>query len=305
MPLIAHLNKFARLLPPSRYKAVLGRLITDRLLSSSVSTVTEVPMLAGHRLLLDPRSRTEGGPFWNGERDEEDVAFLKACLQPGDTVFDVGANVGMITIPLGCRLAALGSGEMFAFEPIEANYERLTANIQLNGLKDIVRAFHVALGDAEGTLELSVETRRGSQTGNAIASKIVGEREGYTRISCLLTQLDTLVENQGITKVDVMKVDIEGAEMLFLNGAVKCIETHRPMIFGEFNAGLMPNFGHSFLDVFAFFKARDYRGFGFANALLPHELIDPSPSTGNAFFVANEKADFLLKRIADARSQIK
>lgn len=303
MPLIASLNKFARFLPPGRQKAVVGRLITDHLIPASKPTVTEVPMRAGHRMLLDPRSRTEGGPFWNGEFDEDDVAFFRACIQPGDTVFDVGANVGLISIPLGCHLASLGSGQLISFEPIKANYERLMANIKLNGLENIARVYNVALGDHEGTLEISMETRHGSQTGNAIASDIVGDGKNFIRNSCTLTRLDTLAAQQGIAKVDFMKVDIEGAEMLFLNGGAGFIAAHRPTIYGEFNSGLMPKFGHSFLDVYAFFKERRYRAFAFADALLPDELTNPGPSTGNAFFVAEEKAEILLQRVAAARAK--
>ncbi len=244
-----------------RNKAVVGRLITDHLIPTSNTTVTEVPMRAGHRMLLDPRSRTEGGPFWNGEFDEDDVAFFRAAIQPGDTVFDVGGNVGLISIPIGCHLKALGSGELISFEPIKANYERLTANMKLNGLEKIARAYNVALGDHEGTLEISMESRHGAQTGNAIASDIVGDAEGFTRNSCTLIRLDTLAAQEKIAKVDFMKVDIEGAEMLFLNGGAGFITAHRPTIYGEFNSGLMPKFGHSFLDVYGFFKERKYRCF--------------------------------------------
>jgi FkbM family methyltransferase len=303
MPLIASLNKFARLLPPGRNKAAVGRLITDHLIPASNATVTEVPMRAGHRMLLDPRSRTEGGPFWNGEFDEDDIAFFRASIQPGDTVFDVGANVGLISIPIGCHLASLGSGQLISFEPVKTNYERLTANIKLNGLEKIARAYNIALGDHEGTLEISLETQHGAQTGNAIASSIVGDEKGFTRVSCTLTRLDTFAEQQGIPKVDFMKVDIEGAEVLFLNGAAGFITAHRPTIYGEFNSGIMPKFGHSFLDVYGFFKERNYRAFGFADTLLPHELTDPSPSTGNAFFVAEEKAESLLQRVTAARAK--
>lgn len=305
MPLLASLNRFARMLPPGRHKAVVGRLITDYLVGSGKSTVTEVPMLAGHKMLLDPRSRTEGGPFWNGEFDEDDVAFFRAGIQPGDTVFDVGANVGLISIPIGCHLKALGSGKLICFEPIPPNYARLTANIKLNGLENIARAYNVALGDQEGTLEISLETRSGAETGNAIQSKIVGDAKGFTRHSCTLTRLDTFAAKEGISKVDFMKVDIEGAEMLFLNGGAEFISAHRPTIYGEFNAGLMPQFNHSFRDVYDFFKARNYRAFGFSDVLTPSELIDPSPSTGNAFLVAEEKAEILLKRVAEAKAKLK
>jgi len=303
MPLIASLNKFARMLPPARSKAAVGRLITDHLIPSTNSTVTEVPMRAGHRMLLDPRSRTEGGPFWNGEFDEDDVDFFRAVIQPGDTVFDVGANVGLISIPIGCHLKSLGSGQLICFEPIKTNYERLTANIKLNGLEQIARAYNVALGDHEGILEISVETRHGAQTGNAMATRIVRDEKNFTRNSCTLTRLDTFAAQEKIAKVDFMKVDIEGAEMLFINGGADFITAHRPTIYGEFNSGLMPEFGHSFLDVHAFFKERQYRAFGFADALLPSELTNPSPTTGNAFFVAEEKAEILLQRVSAAKAK--
>ena len=298
MPLLASLNKFARLLPPGRKKAVVGRLVTDHLIPYSKTTVTEVPMRAGHRMLLDPRSRSEGGPFWNGIFDEDDVEFFRAAIQPGDIVFDVGANVGLISIPIGCHLKALGSGELISFEPIPTNHARLTANMKLNGLEKIARAYNVALGDHEGTLEISMESKHGGKTGNAIASDILDDEKGYIRYVCTLIRLDTLAEKEKIAKVDFMKVDIEGAEMLFLNGATGFITSHRPTIYGEFNSGLMPKFGHSFLDVHAFFKARQYRAFAFVASMVPMELTDFTSTTGNAFFVAEEKADALLERVA-------
>jgi hypothetical protein len=71
------------------------------LVHGQMNSVAEIQMLDGSRMLLDARSRTEAGPFWNGEYDQDDIDFFKVCIDSGDTVFDVGANVGLITIPLG------------------------------------------------------------------------------------------------------------------------------------------------------------------------------------------------------------
>jgi FkbM family methyltransferase len=75
---------------------------------------------------------------------------VSACLSAGDDVLDIGANVGLWSVQLGRRLAALG-GRVWAFEPVATNFARLERNVLLNGLgRTKVTTIRTALGDEEG-----------------------------------------------------------------------------------------------------------------------------------------------------------
>ena len=64
-----------------------------------------------------------------------------------------------------------------------------------------------------------------------------------------LARLDDLVDELALPPPDVVKIDVEGAEVAVLRGARRTLATSRPVIVGEFNSGLMPTFGTTFLDV--------------------------------------------------------
>lgn len=255
------------------------------------------------RLLLDTRSRTEAEAFWTGEHDRDDIDFFKVCTSFGTTCFDVGANVGLITIPLARYLQANGGGRVIAFEPVTPNFNRLQEVVQLNQLQEIVSLHNVALGDEEGEIEMALETQHGAATGNAVMSKISNDLSGQTIYKSRITRLDDFVIEHGIDHVDFIKVDIEGAEVLFLRGGANFLTKCRPIIYGEFNSGMMPQFGHTFLDAVELIRPWDYRVFGFKDRLRPMEILEPKAGIGNVFLVPSEKADELLQRMTLAREK--
>lgn len=66
------------------------------LMGASGAYPAEITMREGCRILLDPRRRTEADAYSNGIREPNTLAFLKACVAPGNTVFDIGANIGLL-----------------------------------------------------------------------------------------------------------------------------------------------------------------------------------------------------------------
>lgn len=307
MSLLSPLSRILRSFPPSRNKARLGRIVTKMLIHGRMNSVAEVRLLDGSRMLLDARSRTESGAFWNGEHDRDDIDFFKVCMTMGNAVFDVGANVGLIAIPLARFLRDNGGGTLMAFEPVKANFDRLVDAIHLNELDQIATAFDVALGDEEGEIEMALETRnkwqKGSLTGNAVIRKGMKEASQYSISRARIARLDAFARGNGIDRVDFIKVDIEGAELMFLRGGVDFLSRHRPIIYGEFNFPMMPQYNHTFLDVVDLIKPWRYRIFAFGGRLLPVEVLQPTIGIGNIFLVPEEKAVELLRRVEVARQK--
>jgi FkbM family methyltransferase len=127
-------------------------------------------------------------------------------LRDGDTFFDVGANIGTVTIPV----AATGLAECLAFEPEPRTAARLAENAALNGL-DNVMVVEAAMWSAGGTVGLSA----GGPVGTGTHTVVERQGEGVTSIAA--TTIDA-IRARG-RPPDVVKLDVEGAELEVLRGA--------------------------------------------------------------------------------------
>jgi FkbM family methyltransferase len=241
------LAALGRATPNFRGKGTLARALHTRLRAAALARdpMREVTMRDGSRARWDLRDDAEAMACWLGEADDDVRDALLARVKPDATVFDVGANVGWWTVPLARRLAR-GGGRVVAFEPVPANRARLEWAIAANAVGAQVQVAAVALGDAPGELGMwlkSEETGAGSGT----AALVTGDGPSHLRVP--VVTLDAWTAEQGLTRCDLMKLDIEGAELMMLRGAERFIAATRPLIFGEFEAYWLSTFGATFVDV--------------------------------------------------------
>lgn len=161
------------------------------------------------------------------------LAALKTLIRPGDVVYDVGANIGLYT---RFCLTAFGAGRVVAFEPMTDNRKQLEQNVDLGGLRDKVKVLPFALSDADGVQDLQVDDLSSASavlsvvTGNEAAQ---GRRQyGFAAKSESVTcrRLDSVLAAGDLPRPDVIKVDIEGAEDLFLAGAADCLARSSPRL---------------------------------------------------------------------------
>ncbi|MBX7118750.1 MAG: FkbM family methyltransferase [Gemmatimonadaceae bacterium] len=256
MSLYDVLAALARATPNVRGKGSLARALHRRLGPAAIARdpMREVTMRDGSRARWDLRDEAEALACWLGEADD---AVRDALLRmvPSDAVIaDVGANVGWWTVPLARRVGPRG-GRVLAFEPVPANRARLEWAIAANAVGAHVTVAPVALGAEPGTLGMwlkSAETGAGSGT----AALVTGDGPAHLTVPVL--RLDDWAEQQGVTRCDLMKLDIEGAELLMLRGAERFIARTRPLIFGEFEAYWLTTFGATFLDVAAWAGRNGY-----------------------------------------------
>jgi FkbM family methyltransferase len=234
-------------------------------------------------LWLRPADRTASEAFWSGRYEDGLTNFLLALLEPGMTVVDAGANVGMIGLRLADQIRRLGSGHVFLVEPVPANACLLTASVQSNQLEDFCTVCEVGLADSAGSATLLVESR-GARSGNAgvwaLAKRrrgltptaidaglwsLAGRRRSLTPTAITLRTLDDLVRDAGEPTIDLLKLDVEGAELSLLHGARRSIERSRPLIFGEFHPDLMSLHRSTFVDVMDFLAPIGYRAFAISS----------------------------------------
>jgi len=193
----------------------------------------------GLRLLLDTDEEQQRQIFWGGAYESHVVAALTSALPAGGVALDVGANIGSIALSVAqtCRRAQK-SVTIHAFEPLSRNYERLTSNVDLNGLADSVRCHKLALGASSGALLLRYTEQTVGVSAVAVVcdSVEIAPIQGWHTEGVAIKTLDEWTQEVGIGRLDAIKIDIEGAEPLFFRGGVATIQRFRPVIFGEFNA---------------------------------------------------------------------
>jgi len=137
----------------------------------------------------------------------------------GWIVVDVGAHMGFYTL----RTAALvgPSGKVIAVEPDDCNYAILKRNIERCNLTNVT-AINAALSDRDGVARLVISDW--ASTGRVlIQSEAQSDSRSRTR-AIRTMRLDTLMREVGIETVDLVKIDVEGGEMLVLKGAKECLE---------------------------------------------------------------------------------
>jgi FkbM family methyltransferase len=117
-------------------------------------------------MLVDLRSNTEFHTYYLGD-DTEEIRSVQQLITPDSAVIDVGANIGFWSIPLARHLK--GRNCLHAFEPVPANFRRLTDNIKRNALDGTVHLHERGLSDQNGSLQISLreDFANGAGTGNA------------------------------------------------------------------------------------------------------------------------------------------
>jgi FkbM family methyltransferase len=149
------------------------------------------------------------------------INFLRALAGRGRTFVDVGSHIGFYSMGL-----APGFNKVVAFEPSRFQYGWLTRNRALNDYAHVA-CEHVALGDTRGEATLNVLSYEGGL--NSLSPEVAA---GHTIIDRYTVPVE-LLDDRGMTDVDLMKIDVEGFEIPVLRGAQKTIDTSRPVILIE------------------------------------------------------------------------
>jgi len=239
-----------RVLPSFKGKTRLIRLINRALLMVGINPVIECQFLDQTRFVVDLRSRTEAVPCYLGNYDQKTQKFATSLVKEGSVVLDVGANIGFFAVPLARVVGE--SGKLFCFEPLPSNFSRLKENLKLNGYETRATCSQIALSDSTGDLKLGLygDFKSGGSTGNAVPMA-AGQPTPFSEIVVPRMMLDAWVKEQNLSKIDFIKIDIEGHEDCFFRGATHSIDTFRPIILGEFSEGHM---GYKGVDVDHFFS---------------------------------------------------
>ncbi|UCD31127.1 MAG: FkbM family methyltransferase [Desulfobacterales bacterium] len=155
------------------------------------------------------------------ERDIEEYFVL----QEGDVFIDVGSHAGKYAIRLARQIG--NKGQVIAIEPEPYNFEILKRNVELNNFRNIILQ-NIACSDTNGDIKLYVDDKATTLHSIRKNSDIIGKE-----INVQTQKIDTLLLNLNIDKVDLIKIDVEGAELEVLKGSINTLQRCHPSIIYE------------------------------------------------------------------------
>ena len=229
------------------FKRIARRAYTKfklRLLAWTRTRSFIVALESGQKLRLRPEDQL-AKEILNGESFEKAIREkIFEHTEAGMVVLDIGGNIGYYTIDLA-KLVGL-SGKVVSFEPNPPMIEELKRNVELNGLQNVI-VQPIALSNQSGEAEFHCP-RPGWEGHASLRSNVTFQT--FERIRVKTRKLDDVLQDLGINSVDLIKIDVEGAERLIFQGARRLLTSHRkPLIFFECAETTCRAFGHCVLDV--------------------------------------------------------
>ncbi len=233
--LLSLASVMARMLPDSWKRGLyrvkpLARLIRAGLNRSAPVGLVEVPVaagaLAGLKLQLDLQTEKD---YWLGTYEMDLQRAVAARVQKGWVVYDVGANIGYVSLVFAQAVGE--AGKVFAFEALPENVSRLQQNLALNPSLRNVEVVAAAVVDAARSVNFLVGPSNGMGKAEGSSGR---EDVSYTeQIIVPGISLDEFAFDQGHPLPKALKIDIEGGEVMALPGMIRLLERARPILFLE------------------------------------------------------------------------
>lgn len=203
------------------------------------------------------REHMGGQIFFRGSYSGDQLTIIENLLNTHSTFIDAGANQGEFSIA-AARIAR--QGKIIAFEPVAEYGARLLENTQLNGFKNI-QLVPVALGEHEDALPIydATENYSDGTRNEGLPTLFSLKSRSVVREVVPVKRLDDILQSLGITRVDVIKLDIEGAEWMALRGAVNTLANCRPILILEVGRETCRAAGHEPEALVAWLANQGYR----------------------------------------------
>jgi len=223
-----------------------------------------------------------------GEYEVLETKILKFFAADSKIIFDVGANVGYYAIELGSVLGP--SAMIHSFEPVPESFEQLQKNVLLNSASPSVLCNQYAISNSEGKLLLYKPRTSGS---SASSARNLHPDEEVDTVEVPMTTLDKYFLANGLNNLDLLKIDVEGSELMVIEGALDSIKRYQPVIFAELLRKWCAQFGYSPNEVLEILFPLGYRCFAVSENLPEVFCISEETQETNFLFVPSKKIELL------------
>lgn len=188
--------------------------------------------------------------FWYGAYEKKEVTTMQTLLNADSVVVDIGANIGYYSLMAAQKAAA---GNIYSFEPVTNNLQKLERNISLNGLA-IIHPIQAAISNVSGstTIYISDDDNSG-MSGLRSAENFSGQSE---TVKCLT--LDEAVLEYNLPKIDLIKIDVEGSEVNVLQGMKRIRTEQRPLLLIEVSTATLSMYNEKIETIYQILSADQY-----------------------------------------------
>ena len=223
--------------------------------------------MAGKRIrfLCNLRDSIAREVCFTGMYEPLETRCAHAFLKPGDTFVDVGANWGYFSLLAACLVG--DSGRVIALEPEPGLHQQLLENIHENNFNQ-VRTLRLAASDTKGEAHFSGNLE---QDGNSGLNRLLtGEAARQAQITAPTNTLDAVLESEGIRRIALLKMDIEGAEALAVPGLTKTLTERRiDKLLLEVHPAMIKGFGKTLRSICKPIVEHGYEAF-----VIPHGITE-------------------------------
>jgi FkbM family methyltransferase len=228
--------------------------------------------------------------FALGSFEPQTLRLIKRLVKPGDTVFDIGANIGAHTLHLAKQVGA--TGRVIAIEPTDWAYAKLLRNIELNtSLKEVTTTIQAALCSNGG--EVPSEFHSSWSLSSSLERHPIHMGVLKSASNSISSTLDALAQSLEINRLDLIKIDVDGFEVEVFNGAREIIQRFLPVIVLELSPDSYKDQGRDFNKLLDFLEEYNYSLYDEANGeLLPkdrHNLLQIIPRAGGINAIASQR----------------
>ncbi|WNZ27310.1 FkbM family methyltransferase [Leptolyngbya sp. NK1-12] len=216
--------------------------------------------------------------------DVRELRFLNKFLKPGMVFLDVGAYHGIYSVLAGRKVTS--SGQVYAFEPTPSHSRRIQHHLRLNQINN-VKVETLALSNSDGHTEFYIPVNGVMSVGSIKPSLSSRGKLKPTTVETI--RLDNYVKQQALSRIDLIKVDVEGAELLFLDGATQTINDFHPLLVVEALDSACEPWGYCAKDLLLRIQQKfDYTFYGFSEQgyLHPHSIREIYPHDSNCNLLA-------------------
>lgn len=192
----------------------------------------------GIKYELDLNQLIDSRLYFTGSWELETVQAIKKTIKPGDVVIDIGANIGCHA--LLCSKLVGATGKVIAFEPTKRAYEKLAKNKYLNSFAQNIQLEKIVVSDQT----IKEQTVRINSSWQTFGVQSPLEEEIVDFIT-----LDEYVGKSDFSKVNLIKIDVDGYEYKIIRGALKTLAKHKPYLILELGSYTLAGVGDSLVDL--------------------------------------------------------
>lgn len=189
--------------------------------------------------------------YFLGDYEKPEIDYISGYLKAGDVFIDIGANIGLFS--LNASKIVGNQGKVVAFEAFSSNFKQFKNNISINNFKNIISE-NKAISNQNSTIEI-LYNEEDHNIGMASAFlKDFTSKEIVESIT-----LDEYASTHNISKIDLIKIDIEGGEYNAILGMTKILTNSKPQVIMEINHQTLQDSGHTEKEIIDLFSQFSYR----------------------------------------------